>query len=182
MRLCVCLVFFFVLSCGYKAGTGGIGELYTSIRIPYIEGDQKGSLTKEVILQLAKSADLICDQDCGELTLQAEVVGVSTEGIGYRFDRNDDGSVSERLVKAEGRLFAECEITVFETATGKAVLGPVLLSAHSDYDHDYYLDETQATAFSLGQLGDVDLAEDMAVHALDRALAGRIVDYISRAW
>ena len=77
-------------SCQYQFGRGELSERYTTISIPYAEGDLRGDLTTEVIRKLSSSGAFRYVNTGGDLTLKIKVVELSEENIGFRYDRKKE--------------------------------------------------------------------------------------------
>ncbi len=169
-------------SCGFHFSKGNIADHYKTVAIPYADGDFHGILTNHLAKEISRTGGLLYKDEGAELTLHIHIVDVYQKDIGYRFDRDPDEDYNERLLPFEGRLIAYAEITLEESRTGKEVLGPAVVRATADYDHDYYTSADRAFRFSLGQVDDIDVAEEQALEPLHRALAKRIVEFIQDSW
>lgn len=177
------VLFLCLTACGYRAGTGGITDCYTSICIPVVDGDVEGHLTAEIVRELSSSSRLCYQQDGGDLILSVKVVELRERNVGYRFERSvETDEPTDRIVPTEGRLTAVVDVCVTESASGTTLIGPVRLASSVDYDHDYYTHIEGIPRFSLGQLDDTGVARDVAALPLDQALAKRIVEYINSYW
>lgn len=177
--LLICLL---LTGCGYHFGQGGLASRYSTISVPYVEGDRDGSLTAAIVRQLTESGDYVYKSSNGALCLDVKVVQVSDQNIGFRYDRNKKGKITESVIPTETRITAVAEVTVYESAGCSPVLGPVLIAASVDFDHDYYNSRNAINVFSLGQLSDYDEAYDAVKRPLDEALAKKIVDYVNDSW
>jgi hypothetical protein len=175
--LALCLV-----SCGYHLGFGGLSSQYPSISVPYVEGDKDGSLTAAIIRKISESGVYEYKNSNGTLSLSARVIEVSDENIGFRYDRNKKGKRTSTVIPTETRIKAVAEVTVFDSCNSCVLLGPVLIEAFVDFDHDYYNSRDGINIFSLGQLSDYDEAHDAVKAPLDEALANKIVDYVNGSW
>jgi hypothetical protein len=173
---------FFMTSCGYHLGQGGLISSYHTVSVPYVIGDLDGSLTAAVIRQLSASSELEVRNQEGSLLLKIAIIDFGDENIGFRYDRNHEGEVTHSIIPTETRITEICEITVIESCSGKVLLGPVRIAASVDFDHDYYKSRNGINIFSLGQLNDYDAAHDDVYGPLNQALAKKIVDYVSSSW
>ena len=70
------------------------------------------------------------------------------------------------------------EVKVIASCSGEVILGPNRLYADLEYDHDYYSIRDNINAKSLGQLTDIDSAEDAAKTPLYRKLAEKVVSWL----
>ncbi len=89
---------------------------------------------------------------------------------------------SHSVIPTETRVEAIAEVTLIETASGCALLGPVQIRAFLDFDHDYYYSWDNVNETSLGQLTDYDAAVDGSFKPLYAILAHKIADYVYDAW
>lgn len=169
-------------SCSYQIGTGELSNRYTTISIPYIEGDQEGELTAELIRQLSISGAFEYRPIGGALIVKVKVIELSDENIGFRYDREKKGNLKKAIIPTETRLTALAEVTVIEAGTNQVIRGPIQLSASVEFDHDYYRVRDAENIFSLGQLSDVYAAHDAVMYPLNRSLAEKITSYVLHSW
>lgn len=171
-----------VSSCGYRFGYGGLSENYSTISVPYVEGDFDGSLTGAIISEIAKSGSFEYLRNGGALILQIKMIDLSDENIGFRYDRKKKGELTKSVIPTETRIKALIELIVLDAASGCVLLGPARLSAYIDFDHDYYSSRNGINIFSLGQLSDIDAAYDAVRKPLYYALARKIVEFVNDSW
>ena len=123
------------------------------------------------------------------MILEASITGDGDERIGFRFDRNpQSGELRDNIIGTENRRTIIAVVTLIDTSTHTAVLGPQTVKADADYD---YVDSNsirdltfitdrgipeKVLDFSLGQLDSVDGAHDDASTVIYRHLAQKIVD------
>ncbi|WP_195155528.1 LPS assembly lipoprotein LptE [Candidatus Protochlamydia phocaeensis] len=170
-------------SCQYRFGRGELAEQYSTICVPYIEGDTEGELTAEVIKRLSLSGGLRYVSSGGDLILSVKIIEMRDENIGFRYDRKKHGELKRSIIPTETRLSALVEVSVKEAGSGQIIRGPTRLTGSVDFDHEYYYSSHHAlNIFSLGQLNDIDAAHDAAMHPLNRHLAERIADYVLNSW
>lgn len=169
-------------SCHYHFGHGELAQRYHTISIPYVEGDQKGELTKDIIKKMSTSGAFQYVDREGELILKIKFIDLRDQNIGFRYDRKRKGHLKRAIIPTETRLTANAEVTLIEAGTGQIIRGPTIITASTDFDHTYYATRHEVNIFSLGQLNDIDAAEDAAMHPLNRDLADKIVDYIINSW
>lgn len=170
-------------SCDYRFGHGELSQRYSTISIPYVQGDQKGELTAEIIKSMATSGALryVADQS-GDLSLEVKLIDLREENIGFRYDRKRDGKIKKSLIPTEARVEAVVEVTLVDNRSGVVLHGPTRISGYADFDHSYYTSRRRENIFSLGQLNDMDAARDAVMHPLNRYLAERIVDDVINSW
>lgn len=170
-------------SCGYRMGPGGaLPTQYPSISVPFVEGDQDGALTAAIIKEIVRAGDFTYQYHGGSLTLKAKLIEIDEDNIGFRYDRKKRGKLTKDVIPTEERVTMVVELSVAEAASCRTILGPVLLSASVDYDHDYYSSRDGVNIFSLGQLTDLDAAYDAVQAPLNRAMAEKIADYLTQSW
>ncbi len=169
-------------SCGYKRGHGTISDAYSTVAVPYIEGDMEGALTAELIRQLGQSGAFEYSDSSSDLTLNVKIIDHHEEFIGYDFDVDSAGTPVRRLVPTEARYSVLTEVTLIENVSGKALVGPRRFSSSVDYDFDPDITRSNVTSFSLGQLNAKDAAEDAAMKPLGASLAKNIIDHIANSW
>jgi hypothetical protein len=183
MRLWLILCSVLMLSsCHYQFGRGTLSEKYSSISIPYVEDDTDGELTGELIRQISSKGVFKYSSSGAQLILESKIKDTREENIGFRYDRKKSGELQKYITPTESRRIASVEFTLRETSTGKIILGPTVISASMDFDHDYYSDQNASNVSSLGQFVDIDTARDTVAHPLNRLLAEKIVDYIICSW
>lgn len=167
--------------CHYQFGQGELSRSYRTISVPYIEGDQKGELTTEVVKQLSLSGAFHYVNGCSDLVLKIKLIELRDENIGFRYDRKKRGKLRKSIIPTETRISALVEVLVVD-AGGQTIRGPTRMTASADFDHTYYSSRHAVNIFSLGQLNDLDAAHDAAMRPLNRHLAERIVDYVINSW
>jgi hypothetical protein len=180
--LLVVLTLLFLTGCGYHSGQGCIPEVYHTISIPYVEGDIDGDLTAALVKQFSQSGGLEYRNCGGQLCLKVKIVDLLEENIGFRYDRKKSGRLDHTIIPTEMRITIFAEFSVCHNYSGEVILGPVIISASRDFDHDYYTSRNMVNIFSLGQLTDVDDAKDGIQAPLNQELARKIVEYINEAW
>lgn len=176
------LLFLLLTSCGYRFGTGPLPKQYTTISVPFAEGDFDGNFTAEIIQELASCGAFKYQNTGGDLILKVVILDFDDENIGFRYHRSKKGKLTHSIVPAETRLCALTEVTVIDASSGVCVLGPYRLSASVDFDHEYYSSRHGINIFSLGQLSDYDAAYDAAKKPLYTVLAQKIVDFVVNSW
>jgi len=179
----VALLVLLVTACsGYQAGYGSTVACYKTICVPYVEGDHDGRLTSELIYEIESSGAIKFCSTGADLVLSVKLLDFREENIGFRYDTNKLGELTDNVIPSETRLTVLAEVTVCERCSDRAVIGPDLLSTSIEYDHDYYTNDGGVNVFSLGQLNDIDLAGQVAYRPLVRALAQRVTDHVINSW
>lgn len=169
-------------SCGYRAGLGDLPSRYRSICVPYVLGDKTGELTASLVKQISLSGGFVYKTGRADLILHVSLIDIDELNVGFRYDRNKKGKRERDLIPTETRLTAIAEVSVTDACSGCTLLGPAILKASLDVDHDYYFGSDRTNEFSLGQLTDYDAAFDSAQTPLYVVLAKKIVDYVIHSW
>lgn len=169
-------------SCQYHFGRGELSESYSTISVPYVQGDQKGELTAEIIKKVTSSGAFRYVNEGGDLILKVKLLGVEEENIDYCYDRKRSGKRKKSIIPIETRVNAIAEVHLVNGATGRTIREPVRISANTEFDHTYYATRNDINIFSLGQINDIDAAREAAMHPLNRNLAESIVDYLINSW
>ncbi len=169
-------------ACQYRFGRGELSEQYSTISVPFIEGDREGDLTCEVIRQIGTSGAFRYETSGSDLILSVKIIDYDNEDIGFRYDRKEHGELRKVIIPTETRLKTTAEVILRDAGTGQVIRGPSVISASIDFDHDFYFTRHEENVFSLGQLNDIDAAEDAVMHPLYKVLAGKIVDYVKNSW
>lgn len=171
-----------ISGCQYQFGTSEIALCEATISIPYIEGDQKGGLTAEVIKKVSTSGSFRYVEMGGDFLLKIKLIGLDDENIGFRYDRKKRGELKKSMIPTETRTKATAEVLLIDSGTGQSIRGPFTVSASVEFDHTYYATRHALNTFSLGQLNDVDAAHDAMMQPLNRSLADKIVSELLNSW
>jgi len=169
-------------SCHYQFGHGQLANQYSTISVPYADGDPDGHLTSEIIKKICISGAFKYAQNEGDLLLKIKVISIKDQNIGYRYDRKRDDKIKHSIIPSESRYIAIAEVTLIDTCKNEVIRGPTRITAKLDFDYDYYKVQHGANVFSLGQVSDVDSARDAARYPLDSKLADLIVEYVVSSW
>lgn len=180
--LFILLAGFLLTGCQYQFGRGDLSQRYATISVPYIEGDQKGELTSDVIKKLSTAGAFRYVSHGGDLNLKIKLIEFREENVNFRYDRKKTGELKKSIIPTETRVSAIAEVSLVEAGTGQTIRGPTRIVANVEFDHTYYATRDEVNIFSLGQLNDIDAARDAALHPLNRYLAERIVDYVINSW
>lgn len=171
-------------SCGYHTAAS---DDKTTISIPYVEGDNQGQLTAEIIRQFTNLDIYDFVKQDGDLVLKVALVGDQSDIVGFQYDRtNKKGKVERNLMPTENRRVLTAQVTLTDACTNEIVLGPLDISANGDFD---YIDVNSLKAlsfidpqgkrekvinFSLGQLDSIEGAQDSVLTPIYRQLAQKI--------
>lgn len=173
--LLACLVI--ASSCGYRFERDQLQP--RTLSVPFAEGDVDGDLTAAVIQQISSSGVYAYRKNGGSVLLKIKIVDLRDENIGFRYYRNKEGKLKKDIIPTETRIAVTAEVALVEVGSCTPILGPTLITAGVDFDHDFYSSDT---TFSLGQLNDYDSAYDAVTHPLNKVLAQKIVDFVNDGW
>jgi hypothetical protein len=187
----VSLLAFSFSSCGYHTAAS---EDKTTISIPYVEGDAQGQFTAELIRQITNFNQYDFVKKDGDLVLKVNLVGDKNDIIGFQYDLTPKkGKIERNLMAQENRRTLTAQVTVTDTSTEKVIVGPVDITASTDYD---YIDvnslkevsfineqgkREKTISFSLGQLDSIEGAQDAALTPVYRQLAQKIALALNRS-
>lgn len=149
-----------------------------TISIPYIQGDLDGQLTAALIREVSTSGAYTYRLDGAEWILKARIIDDTYENIGFRYDRSRKGRLKHWVIPVEMREGILIEVELLSACPMQVVQGPCNLYASIEYDHDYYTIRDGVNVFSLGQLTDIDSAEDAAKKPLYQKLAEKVVSWL----
>ena len=164
--------------CGYALNTAPFLGNAPTISIPYVEGDVDGKLTAALIQEVSLSGEYKYQSSCGQWSLEARIIDDSYENIGFRYDRSKKGKLKHYIIPVELREAVVLEVQLISLCTREVVKGPSRIRADLDYDHDFYKIRDGVNIFSLGQLTDIDSAEDAAKTPLYQRLAEKVVSWL----
>ncbi len=180
-------------SCGYRWEPDYPHAKRPSVTVPFVEGDEDGTLTAEVIRTLASSGLVDVISFGGDYDLRVSIAGSSADNIGFREDpQKIDGKVRKSLLACEGRRTMTIQASLFQG--DEIAYGPYEITTEAEYDYvdgDSIQDLTftnpsgqfvTVLPFSLGQLESVESAQEAAGRPLYSRLAQKIVDAISAEW
>lgn len=182
MKNLLLLPLILLTACCYQFGRGELSERYSTICIPYVEGDDQGFLTTALIRQLSASGGLLYRSSGSDLLLRVCLLQPIDKNIGFIYAPKGDNDPPHTLVSNEARLTQTALIRLIDRRTGECILGPCEITVSLAYDFEPDLSHIADHQFSLGQLEMHDLAQDAATPGLYRLLAEKIIDYVNHAW
>lgn len=181
----------FLCGCGYRLGDpSSLCYRYQTVSVPYVKGDIDGLLTNALIRQLSRAGFWRVANGRADLILCAEVVCCKQENIGYQFERTQtttleqsvefpSGKPVKRLLPNESRHILGIELSLVDCHTGKTIFGPARVQADIDVDFDPLSTDDRMAVFSLGQLVNIDEAQEAARRSLYDSLSKKVVDLLS---
>ena len=144
-----------------------------TIRIPYAQGDDSGELTSRVIEAVNNQPGFRVDES-GQYLLRIRLLDDTEEKIGFRYNPRELKRGSHKLILEESRAKALAEVTLVDRFTKKNVVGPAFILGNTDYDHQENTINNNVNDLSLGQLSDIDAAQDVTYIPLYRDLSSKI--------
>lgn len=178
--LLVCLLLF--SSCGYHLSSSKNSIRGKRISVPYIDGDLKGEFTSELTHSVSRAGAILSCSGESDYILCVQTVDQKERHVGFRYDRDQGGALTQQLQPAETRLSVLIKISLIDSCSGCCVKGPIPISASLDFDHDLYTSRDGVNILSLGQLTDIYAARDAAMKPIYRMLSQKIVDYLNNDW
>ena len=151
-----------------------------TIHIPYALGDSTGELTRRVIGEVTKQPGFTVE-DSGQYLLTIKLLDSKDQKVGYRFDPIDLEEGRKKIILNESRALALAEVTLKDTFSNKVILGPSYILGTADYDHQQNTIDKDTNDLSLGQLSDVETAQDVTYIPLYRDLAIKISLWLQNA-
>lgn len=176
------LLCFTLTSCQYHLGYGELTSRVQTFSIPYVQGDQTGELTAEIIKKMTNSNGLTYQREEGDLLLEIKLLDLHDENIGFGYQSKNKKRFKKSIVPLETRLHATAEVKFIENCSKAVIKGPARLTVYVDFDHASYRDCCFLNVFSLGQLGDYEAAKEAVKTPLYRQLAEKIVDFLNNSW
>ncbi len=178
--------FIFVLSlssCGYRSlAQNHALSSYSTISIPYVEGDKDGELTSILAQTVVSAGGFKYRTDDGDLVLRVKILDKKVEDVGYDRQYGPDGQLTRAMTPNERRLSLLVEVTVIDGCTQKVLLGPEKLSTSVKYDFDPEFSEDNLVSYSLAQYNFSESAERMAFVPLNQQIAQIVTNYLLNSW
>jgi hypothetical protein len=167
-------------SCGYRYARSYKNESAETISIPFVTGDDSGTLTSYLVEEINKETGLQYQQAAGKYILNVRIVDRKFENIGFRFDhQKQDRRQRNKLIPNESRIKILAEVTVIDSTSNSPILGPAHIIAYADFDHQNRSINHSINRVSQGQLTDIDTASSSVNTPLYRNLAHEIADYLT---
>lgn len=144
-----------------------------TVRIPYAQGDASGELTSRVVEAVNAQPGFRVDES-GRYILSVKLLDSSEEKIGFRYDPRKLRHGQKDLILNETRAKALAEISLIDTTTSTKICGPAYILGNIEYDHQENTIDNNINDLSLGQLSDIDTAQDVTYIPEYRDLAQKI--------
>lgn len=169
-------------SCGYKLDCIPSAEDVPTLTIPYVVGDINGELTAAIVREISVTGRYRYLSSGGDSILKVRIIDEYEENIGFRYDRHRKGDLKKQIIPVEERSYILVEVELVAAGSCQTLKGPIRLMANVEFDHDYYTIRNRDNIFSLGQISDIDEAEDAATTPLYKKLAEKITDFLIYDW
>lgn len=183
----ICLLL--LSGCGYRWNLDK--ETEKELFIPFVKGDEDGTLTAAITQSLATSGLITTSLAESSYLLDIRILDTKLLTIGYRRDKQKvHGKFSKNIVPCEGRKSIVLEVSIIENRTNRCLHGPCLIASDSDYDfidgdsiHDLLFTNAKGLPvtvlpFSLGQLEPVEAAQEATNRPLNQRLAQKVAEYV----
>lgn len=151
-----------------------------TVHIPFAQGDVSGEFTRRVIAEVSKQPGFSVD-DSGQYLLIMRLLDTKDQKMGYRYDPIDLEKDTKKIILNESRALVLVEVSLKDTFSNKIVLGPAYILGSTDYDHQENTIDMNTNDFSLGQLTDIETAQDVTYIPLYRDLSIKIGSWLQNA-
>ena len=144
-----------------------------SVAIPYVQGDDSGELTSRLVEAVNSQPGFNVD-DGGEYVLRVKLLDDAEDKIGYRYNPRELKKHVHKLILNESRAEALAEVRLLQKSSNNEIAGPAFILGNIEYDHQENTIDNNINDLSLGQLSDIDAAQDVTYIPLYRDLAQKI--------
>jgi hypothetical protein len=176
MRKYLYILFLVGIACGcstwHLADSMSPGNQVT-VSIPYVQGDATGELTSRLVEAVSTQPGFHVDES-GTYLLRVTLLHTREEKIGFRYDPRKLRHGERDLILSETRARALAEVSLVNRYTNERISGPAYILGSTEYDHQENTIDNNINDLSLGQLSDIDTAQDVTYIPQDRDLAHKI--------
>jgi hypothetical protein len=144
-----------------------------TVDIPYVQGDSTGALTSRLVEAVSMQPSFRVDES-GQYVLRVSLLDTREEKIGFRYDPKKLKHGKEDLILSETRAEALAEVSLVDRYSNERICGPAYILGNIEYDHQENTIDNNINDLSLGQLSDIDTAQDVTYIPQDRDLAHKI--------
>ena len=162
---------------GWHTATSVSADKQMTVCIPYAQGDDSGELTSRVIEAVTNQPGFLVDES-GQYLLKIRLLDDREEKIGFRYSPRELKKGNHKLILEESRAKALAEVSLIDRFTKKIVAGPGYILGNIDYDHQENTIDNDINDLSLGQLSDIDTAQDVTYIPLYRDLSSKIAMWL----
>jgi len=160
-------------SCGWHVAETISHQNPTHLSIPYASGDSSGELTNAVIAIMSTQPGFTID-DTSLYQLKISILDDKEQRIGYRYDPAKEAKGKKKLIPNENRDKRLVQVSLIDRQSNKTMIGPAYILGSIEYDHQENSIDNDINDFSLGQLADINAAQDVTYIPLYRDLAKKI--------
>ena len=143
------------------------------ICIPYVQNDETGELTADLVRAINAQPGFRVDEG-GRYLLSVKLLDSKESKLGFRYDPRKLKNGKKDLILNETRAKALVEVSVIDRFTNEIVRGPAYILGSIEYDHQESSVNNDINRLSLGQLSDIDTAEDIVYIPLYRDVSNKI--------
>lgn len=144
-----------------------------TVSIPYVQGDSTGELTSRLVETVSSQPGFRVDES-GKYLLRVKLLDTREEKIGFRYDPRKLRHGEKDLILSETRAKALAEVSLVDRYTNDVISGPAYILGNIEYDHQENVIDNNINDLSLGQLSDIDTAQDVTYIPQDRELSSKI--------
>jgi hypothetical protein len=168
---------FLATSCSSASFHSELDDNKPTLQIPYVEGDRTGRLTDVLCESIEKSGFFSYAPSGGDYTLKVRLCDSKYENLGFRYDPKKEDR--KKIIPNETRSKLLAEVTVINSLNNKVIIGPAYILASCEWDHQNYSIDNDINRFSMGQLSDIDTAQNVLDIPLYRNMAKEISLYLT---
>lgn len=160
----------------------GVGDFSreTTFFLPFIQGDECGDLTREVISLLQRETHLSFVNTSPDYLVEICLLAPRENIIGFRKADNKKEHTTKVMSSMEGRITQTAQVKLWKQ--GQLCLGPLDIEGWVAFDFESDFSREGEDQFSMGQLKMYNQAKQTADRALATLLAQKIVDSLLRYW
>jgi hypothetical protein len=144
-----------------------------TVYIPYVQGDSTGELTSRLVEAVSNQPGFRVDES-GNYLLRVSILNSREEKLGFRYDPKKLKKGEKDLILNETRAQTLAEVSLVDRYTNTVIGGPAYILGNIEYDHQENSIDNNINDLSLGQLSDIDTAQDVTYIPQDRDLASKI--------
>ncbi len=144
-----------------------------TVCIPYVQGDATGELTSRLVEAVSDQPGFRVDES-GKYLLRVKLLNTREEKIGFRYDPKKLRDGEKDLILSETRAKSLAEVSLVDRYTNEIIAGPAYILGNIEYDHQENTIDSNINDLSLGQLSDIDTAQDVTYIPQDRDLSQKI--------
>ena len=144
-----------------------------TVYIPYVQGDSTGELTSRLVEAVSRQPGFRVDES-GNYLLRVSILDSKEAKLGFRYDPKKFKKGEKDLILNETRAQTLVEVSLVDRYANTVIGGPAYILGNIEYDHQENSIDNNINGLSLGQLSDIDTAQDVTYIPQDRDLASKI--------